>query len=357
VHPVDLLAEVLTALFDRTGADPGKVGDVIVGCVAQVGAQAWNIGRNAWLSAGLPEHVPAVTIDRQCGSSQQSVQFAVNAIRAGDYPLAVAAGVEVMSAVPLNISGSPDLGLGYPFAGQGWNDRYGDQEIHQLRGGDLIADRWEVEDGAMRELALRSHQRAAAAWDEGRFDSQIVSVAGVTRDEGIRAGSTLEAMAALKPNRPDGRHTAALSSQIADGASALLLASGEAVRELGLTPLAKIVAGVAVGSDPVLILTGPIPATQALLARTEMSIDQIDLFECNEAFAAVVLAWAKDTGADLDRTNVNGGAMAIGHPLGASGARLMTTLVHELQRTGGRYGLQTMCEGGGLANATLLERV
>jgi acetyl-CoA C-acetyltransferase len=359
VHPADLAGMVMAEVLDRAGVDPGAVDDVIVGCVAQIGSQAWNIGRNAWLSAGLPEHVPAVTIDRQCGSSQQAIHFAANGIKAGEYDLVVVAGVESMSRVPLNSSGTvgPDLGFGYPFDGSGWTKRYGDEEIHQLRGGDLIADQWQVSDEAMRELALASHQRAQHAWADGRFDREVMTVGDVTRDEGIRPATTLEQMAALKPNRPGGRHTAALSSQIADGASAVLLASESAVERLDLRPRARVAAGSVVGSDPVLILTGPISATEKLLQRTGMSVDEIDLFECNEAFAAVVLAWAQETGADLARTNVNGGAMALGHPLGASGARLMTTLVHELERSGGRYGLQTMCEGGGLSNATLIERV
>ena len=359
LHPADLAGLVMAEVVNRTGVDPGAVDDVIVGCVAQIGSQAWNIGRNAWLSAGLPEHVPAVTIDRQCGSSQQAIHFAANGIKAGEYDLVVVAGVESMSRVPLNSSGTvgPDLGFGYPFDGEGWTKRYGDQEIHQLRGGDLIADRWGIQDEAMRELALRSHQRADRAWTQGRFDREVVAVGDVVRDEGIRPATTLEKMAALRPNREGGRHTAALSSQIADGAAAVLLASEQAVQKYGLTPRARVAAGSVVGSDPVLILTGPIAATRKLLERTGRTIDQIDLFECNEAFAAVVLAWAQDTGADLERTNVNGGAMALGHPLGASGARLMTTLVHELERSGGRWGLQTMCEGGGLSNATLIERL
>jgi acetyl-CoA C-acetyltransferase len=356
-HPADLLAAVFTALVERTGIDPGEVDDVITGCVAQLGAQAWNVGRNAWLSAGLPEHVPAVTIDRQCGSSQQAVHFAAQAIKAGEQDLVVASGVEVMSAVPLNSSGDPGLGFGYPFDGKGWQDRYGDQEIHQFRGGDLIAERWEIDVEQMRDLALASHANAVRAQDEGRFDREIVEVAGHRVDEGVRRDPDPAKMATLPPIRPGGRHTAALSSQIADGAAALLLASEAAVARHDLTPIARVHAMTVVGSDPVLILTGPIPATQQVLKRSGLAAGDIDLFECNEAFAAVVLAWAKELGIELDRVNVNGGAMALGHPLGASGARLMTTLVHELRRRGGRYGLQTMCEGGGLANATVLERL
>ncbi|MER6984117.1 acetyl-CoA C-acyltransferase, partial [Streptomyces carpinensis] len=317
----------------------------------------WNIGRNAWLSAGLPEHVPAVTIDRQCGSSQQAVTFASYGIKAGEQDLVIACGVEAMSTVPLNSSGDPGLGFGYPFGGQGWADRFGDQEIHQFRGGDLIAEKWGIGHEEMFDLALRSHGNAARAQDEGRFDREIIEVGGVGRDEGVRRDSTKEKMAGLAPIRPGGLHNAALASQIADGAAAVLLASERAVERYGLTPLARVHTTTVVGADPVLILTGPIPATGRALERSGLTPDRIDLFECNEAFAAVVLAWAKEIGADLTRVNVNGGAMALGHPLGASGARLMTTLVHELVRSGGRYGLQTMCEGGGLANATVIERV
>jgi acetyl-CoA C-acetyltransferase len=360
LHPVDLGARVLQGLVERAGIDPGTVDDVIFGCVAQVGSQAWNIARNAWLSAGYPEHVPGVTIDRQCGSSQQAVHFAAQGVQAGGYDLVVAGGVEVMSLVTLNSSGEvgPQLGFRYPFDGEGWHARFGDQEIHQFRGGELIAQRWDISRSDMEELALTSHQRAARAWDEGRFDTQILPVDGCTRDEGIRPDTTLEKMATLPPLLGEGgRLTAALASQIADGASALLIASEEAVARYGLTPRARLPTMVVTGSDPVLILTGPIPATAKALEKAKLSVDDIDLFECNEAFASVVLAWSRETGVPLERTNVNGGAMALGHPLGASGAKLMTTLLCELERTGGRYGLQTMCEGGGLSNATILERV
>jgi len=357
IHPTDLLGRVFTELFERTGADPAAVDDVIAGCVAQMGSQAWNIGRNAWLSAGLPVHVPAVTIDRQCGSSQQAVHFAAQAIKSGEMDLVVAGGVEVMSQVPLNSSGNPELGYGYPFGGAGWAEHYGDQEIHQFRGGDLIAEKWQVSREEMFDLALRSHANAARAQDEGRFDREILDIDGHTRDEGIRRDSTAEKMAQIKPIREGGMHNAALASQIADGAAALVVASERAVERFGLTPLAKVHTTAVVGSDPVLILTGPIPATRKAFEKSGLKADDIDLYECNEAFAAVVLAWAKDCGIDLDRVNVNGGAMALGHPLGASGAKLMTTLVHEMVRSGARYGLQTMCEGGGLSNATILERV
>lgn len=358
VHPVDLSAHVLRALVDRTGIDPGRVDDVIWGCVGQIGAQAWNIARNAWLSAGYPEKVPGVTIDRQCGSSQQAVHFAAQGVMAGVYDLAIAGGVEVMSLVTLNSSGTvgPDLGFRYPFDGELWNERYGDQEIHQFRGGELIAERWDISRSEMEELALSSHAKAARAWAEGRFDTQVVPIGECARDEGIRE-TTLEKMATLAPIRDGGRLTAAVSSQITDGSAALLIASERAVQEHGLTPRARIHHMSVVGSDAVLILTGPIPATKRAFDRTGLGADDIDLYECNEAFASVVLAWARETGVPLDKVNVNGGAMALGHPLGASGARLMTTLVNELERTGGRYGLQTMCEGGGLSNATILERI
>jgi acetyl-CoA C-acetyltransferase len=358
VHPVDLSAMTMRALVERTGVDPGRVDDVVWGCVGQVGAQAWNIARNAWLSAGFPEEVPAVTIDRQCGSSQQAVHFAAQGVMAGVYDLVVAGGVEVMSLVTLNSSGvvGPQLGFRYPFDGDLWNERYGDQEIHQFRGGELIAEKWDISRSAMEELAFASHANAARAWAEGRFDREVVAIGECARDEGIRE-TTLEKMASLAPIREGGRLTAAVSSQITDGSAALMIASERAVEELGLTPRARIHHMTVVGSDAVLILTGPIPATKRAFERTGLGPDDIDLYECNEAFASVVLAWMKETGAPRDRVNVNGGAMALGHPLGASGARLMTTLVNELERSGGRFGLQTMCEGGGLSNVTIIERV
>jgi len=358
MHPVDLSARVMQSLVERTGVDPARVDDVIWGCVGQIGAQAWNIARNAWLSAGFPEEVPGVTIDRQCGSSQQAVHFAAQGVMAGVYDLVVAGGVEVMSLVTLNSSGEvgPDLGFRYPFDGEMWNERYGDQEIHQFRGGELIAEKWDISRREMEELALASHSKAARAWTEGRFDNEVVPIGECARDEGIRE-TTLEKMASLNTIREGGRLTAALSSQITDGSSALMIASERAVEEFGLTPRARIHHMTVVGSDAVYILTGPIPATRKAFEKTGLGPDDIDLYECNEAFASVVLAWMQEIGVPRDRVNVNGGAMALGHPLGASGARLMTTLVNELERTGGRYGLQTMCEGGGLSNVTILERV
>jgi acetyl-CoA C-acetyltransferase len=358
VHPVDLSAKIMQSLVERTGIDPGKVDDVIWGCVAQVGAQAWNIARNAWLSAGFPEEVPGVTIDRQCGSSQQAVHFAAQGVMAGVYDLVVAGGVEAMSLVHLNSSGTigPDLGFRYPFDGEMWNDRYGDQEIHQLRGGDMIAEKWDIDRRQMEELALASHTKAARAWAEGRFDNEVVPIGDCARDEGIRETS-LEKMATLNVLREGGRLTAAVASQITDGSSALLIASADAVEKYSLTPRARIHHMTVVGSDAVYILTGPIPATRRAFEKTGLGPEDIDLYECNEAFASVVLAWMKELDIPGDRVNVNGGAMALGHPLGASGARLMTTLLNELERTGGRYGLQTLCEGGGLSNVTIIARL
>ena len=358
IHPVDLGAEALRGLMDRVAVDPADVDDVIWGCVGQIGAQAFNVGRNCWLAAGFDDSVPAVTLDRQCGSSQQAVHFASQAIRSGDMDLVVAGGVEVMSLVTLNSQADvgPDLGMGYPFDADLWTGRFGEQVIHQFRGGNLIAEQWEISPGQMNQLALKSHQSATDAWSEGRFDSQFLEVNGVQRDEAIRE-TTIEKMESLSPFSEFGPLTAAMSSQLADGSAAILVASGEAVERYGLEPMARVHTAVVTGSDPVLILTGPIPATRKAIAKSGLSLDDIGLFECNEAFASVVLAWEKEIGVDPDLVNVHGGAIALGHPLGASGARLMTTLVHEMQRTGTKYGLQTMCEGGGLSNATILELV
>ncbi|MFH8572973.1 acetyl-CoA C-acetyltransferase [Streptomyces sp. NPDC017993] len=357
VHPADLGAHVLRALIDRTGVDADAVDDVYLGCVSQLGAQTGNIARTAWLSAGLPQHVPGTTIDRQCGSSQQAVHFAAQAVGSGAADLVVAGGVEVMSLVPI---ASPMLvgeqaGMGSPFAGNGWREHFGDQEVSQFRGAELIAEKWGISRTDMEAFALTSHQRALAAQADGAFDEEITPAFGLTVDEGPRADTTPEKMAGLKPLTEDGRLTAAVSSQISDGAAALLIASEEAVRRQGLTPLARVHTMAVVGSDPIHMLTGPIPATEKALAKAGLSIGEIDLIEINEAFASVVLAWQRETGAPQERINAYGGAIALGHPLGATGARLMTTLVHQLRRTGGRYGLQTMCEGGGMANATVVE--
>ena len=359
VHPADLGAHVLRALVDRTGIDPGAVDDVYFGCVSQIGAQTGNIARTSWLAGGLPQHVPGTTIDRQCGSSQQAVHFAAQAVMSGSADLVVAGGVEVMSLVPI---GSPFVlgereGMGTPYDGEGWRSHFGDQEISQFRGAELIAEKWGVSRQDMERYALASHQRALAAQAGGVFADEIVPAFGLETDEGPRADTSLEKMAGLKPLTVGGRLTAAVSSQISDGAAALLVASEDAVRRFGLVPLARVHTMAVVGSDPVFMLTGPIPATEKVLDRSGLDLDRIDLVEINEAFAPVVQAWLAETGADPERTNAFGGAIALGHPLGATGARLMTTLVHQLHRTGGRYGLQTMCEGGGMANATVVERV
>ena len=354
-HPADLGAHVITALLARAQADPLAVDDVVFGCVDTVGPQAGDIARTAWLAAGLPEAVPGVTVDRQCGSSQQAVHFAAQAVLSGTADLVVAGGVQNMSMIPIAAAMSPPYTD--PFSGSaGWRARYGAEEISQFRAADLIADKWGIGRPEMERYALASHQRAARAIDEGAFDAEIVPYGDVTADECPRRDTTVEKMAALKPLRPGGLITAALSSQIADGAAALLIASDRAVRQHGLRPRARIAHLSARGDDPVLMLTAPIAATGHALRRAGMSLDEIDLVEINEAFASVVLAWQRETGADLARVNACGGAIALGHPLGATGARLLTTLVHALERTGGRYGLVTMCEGGGQANVTIIER-
>ncbi len=358
VNPVDMAAHVLSELVTRTGVDAGAVDDVIMGCVSQVGPQTFDIARQAWLSAGLPEHVPGVTIDRQCGSSQQAVHFAAQAVMSGTQDLVVAAGVESMSLVPMgsSLTLAAEKGMPLPF-GEGWRSRYGDQEISQFRGAQLICEKWGIKRLQLEEFALESHQRALRAIGEGRFTREIAPLNGVTADEGPRKDTTLEKMAGLAPLREGWEITAAAASQISDGSAAVLVASEEAVRRHGLTPRARIAALTVTGGDPVFMLTAPIPATEKALARAGLGVDEIDVFEVNEAFAPVLLAWSADTGASLDKANPNGGAIALGHPLGATGAVLMTKMLHELERTGGRYGLQTMCEGGGQANATIIERV
>ncbi|MEU6083180.1 acetyl-CoA C-acetyltransferase [Streptomyces sp. NPDC047108] len=362
VHPADLGAHVLTSLMERSGADPAAVEDVVFGCLDTVGPQAGDIARTCWLAAGLPEEVPGVTIDRQCGSSQQAVHFAAQGVLSGTQDLVVAGGVQNMSQVPIAFAtrqAAEPLGLTEgPFAGsEGWRARYGDRPVNQFFGAEQIAEKWGISRRDMEEYALRSHQRALAAIDAGRFDRELSPLAGVTADEGPRRDTSLEKMAALKPVIDGGRLTAAVSSQVSDGAAALLIASEQAVRDHGLTPRARFHHLSVRGEDPIRMLTAPIPATAFALKKTGLTIDDIHLVEINEAFAPVVLAWMKETGADPDRVNVNGGAIALGHPLGASGAKLMTTLLHELERTGGRFGLQTMCEGGGQANVTIIERL
>ncbi|MGC0269540.1 acetyl-CoA C-acetyltransferase [Glutamicibacter soli] len=360
IHSADLGAHVISALVERTGIDPGAVDDVIFGCTDTLGSQAGDIARTAWLVAGLPDHVPGVTIDRQCGSSQQAVHFAAQGVMSGTADLIIAGGVQNMSKIPISaamIAGA-EFGFTTPFAeSPGWVARYGDQEVSQFRGAEMIAEKWDITRERMEQFALESHERAAAAVDEGRFDSQVVPLNGLEQDETIRRGTTLEKMATLNTLTEDGRLTAAVASQICDGASAVLIASKKAVEEHGLTPRARIHHMSVRADDPVWMLTGPIRATKYALERAGMGVDEIDLFECNEAFAPVVLAWMDELGIDREKVNVNGGGIALGHPIGATGTRLMTTLLNELERTGGRYGLQTMCEGGGQANVTIIERL
>jgi acetyl-CoA acyltransferase len=364
-HPVDLAAETLKALVDRSGVDPGAIDDVIMGCVMQVGEQGINVARNAVLAAGWPEDVPGTTIDRQCGSSQQAAHFAAQGVIAGAYDVVVAAGVEVMTRVPMGAS-MADGKFGYPFGPQ-VGLRYADKGglVPQGISAELIADKWDLSRDDLDAFGARSQQLANRATAEGRFEREIIPILdaegkSMTTDEGLR-DTTVESLGQLKPSfrteEDGGRVTAGNSSQITDGASALLIMSEAKAEELGMTPRARFVDFSLAGADPRLMLTAPIPATQKVLERAKLSIDDIDVVEINEAFASVVLAWEKEIGPDIDRVNPNGGAIAIGHPLGCSGARLMTTLLHELERTGGRYGLQTMCEGGGMANATIIERL
>ena len=360
IHSADLGAAALTSLMSSSGIDPGAVEDVVFGCVDTIGPQAGDIARTAWLAAGLPQHVPGVTVDRQCGSSQQAVHFAAQAVMAGVNDVVVAGGVQNMSAIPISAAmlTGQQYGFDDPFSGSiGWRERYGDEQISQFRSAEMIAEKWGVSREDMERFALRSHERALRAIAEGRFGREIRAVGDVDTDTCPRADTSLEKMAALDPLTPGGRVTAAVASQICDGAAALLVMSEQAVAEHGVTPRARIHHLSVRADDPVLMLTAPIPATAHALERTGMSIDDIDLFENNEAFASVVLAWLQETGADPERVNVNGGAIALGHPLGATGARLMTTLLHELERTGGRYGLLVMCVGGGQANVTIIERL
>ncbi|MFI6790205.1 acetyl-CoA C-acetyltransferase [Nonomuraea sp. NPDC050383] len=359
-HPADLGAHVLKELMARTGADPAAVEDVVFGCVDTIGPQAGDVARTCWLAAGLPEEVPGVTVDRQCGSSQQALHFAAQAVLSGTADLVVAGGVQNMSMVPISsamLAGVP-LGHATPFSGsKGWSERYGAREVSQFAGAEQIAAAWDVSREEMEAYAYASHRRAIAAADEGRFAREIAPYEGVAADEGPRRDTSPERMAALKALVDGGRLTAALASQISDGAAALLVASERAVREHGLTPRARVHHLSVRAADPVMMLSAPIPATAYALRRAGMAIGDMDVVEINEAFASVVLAWVKETGADPARVNPNGGAIALGHPLGATGAVLAVKLLHELERTGGRYGLQTMCEGGGQANVTILERL
>jgi acetyl-CoA C-acetyltransferase len=360
VHPADLGAHALQALMARVDVDPAAVDDVVFGCVDTIGPQAGDVARTCWLAAGFDESVPGTTVDRQCGSSQQALHFAAQGVMSGTQDLVVAGGVQNMSAIPISaaMTVAEPFGFADPFSGsKGWQARYGDQEISQFRAAELIAARWELEREAMEAFAYESHQRAIRAIDAGRFAGEIAPLDGVAVDEGPRRDTTPEKMAGLRTLTDGGRVTAALASQISDGAAALLIASERAVKEHGLTPRARVHHLSVRGDDPVYMLTAPIAATRHALAKAGMSLDQIDRVEINEAFAPVVLAWQKELDADMSRVNVNGGAIALGHPLGATGARLMTTLLAELERSGSRWGLQTMCEGGGQANVTIVERL
>jgi len=364
VHSADLGAHALSALVRRTGVDPGAVDDVIMGCCDTIGPQAGDVARTAWLVAGLPDHVPGVTIDRQCGSSQQAVHFAAQGVMSGTQDLVVAGGLQNMSAIPISAAMlvAEQYGFTTPFAESlGWRARYGDVEVSQFSSAEMIAEKWAISRERMEEFALSSHTRAKAAIAEGRFDREIESVplpdgSVFTTDECPR-DTSLEKMAALEPLAPGGRITAAVASQICDASSALLIASEQALKDHALAPRARIHHLSVRGDDPIWMLTGPIRATQHALEKTGMSVDDIALFECNEAFASVVLAWADELHVPLEKVNVNGGGIALGHPIGATGTRIMATLLNELERTGGRYGLQTMCEGGGQANVTIIERL
>jgi len=359
VHPADLGAHAIRALVERTGIDPAAVDDVVFGNVDSIGGQAGDIARPCWLAAGLPEHVPGTTVDRQCGSSQQAIHFAAQAVMSGTMDVVVAGGVQQMSQIPISAAMTAGQAYGFddPFTGSaGWVARYGTQEVSQFRAAEMIAEKWDISREDMEAYAVESHTRALRARAEGRFDREIAPLEGVTADEGPREPDW-DKIRSLPPLREGGRVTAACASQISDASAALLIVNERGLADHGLTPRARIHHLSVRADDPVWMLTAPIPATAHALARTGLTLDDIDLVEINEAFASVVIAWARETHADLSKVNVNGGAIALGHPLGATGARLMTTLLHELERTGGRYGLQTMCEGGGQANVTIIERL
>ena len=360
MHPADLGAHSLKALVERTGIDPAAVDDVIFGCVDTIGPQAGDIARTCWLVGGLPEHVPGTTVDRQCGSSQQALHFAAQAVMSGTQDLVVAGGVQQMNVIPISQAMIAGQALGFrdPFRDSpGWRARYGEQEVSQFRSAEMIAEKWRISREDMEVFALASNDKAVAAIDSGRFDAEIAAVGDFRRDETPRRGTSLEKMATLEPLTPGGRVTAAVASQIADCSAALLVASEQALKHHGLTPRARITHLGVLAADPVWMLTAPIPATRHLLKRAGLQLDDIDLFEINEAFASVVLAWERELGGDASKVNVNGGAIALGHPLGATGARLMTSLLGELERRNGRYGLLTMCEGGGQANVTIIENL
>ena len=359
IHPADLGAHAIRALVERTGIDPAAVDDVVFGNVDSIGGQAGDIARTCWLAAGLPEHVPGTTVDRQCGSSQQAIHFAAQAVMSGTMDVVVAGGVQQMSQIPISAAMTAGQAYGFddPFTGSsGWVARYGTQEVSQFRAAEMIAERWDISRDDMEAYAVESHTRALRARAEGRFDREIAPLAGVTADEGPREPDW-DKIRSLPPLREGGRVTAACASQISDASAALLVVNERGLADHGLTPRARVHHLSVRADDPVWMLTAPIPATAHALERTGLTLDDIDLVEINEAFASVVIAWAKETHADMAKVNVNGGAIALGHPLGATGARLMTTLLHELERTGGRYGLQTMCEGGGQANVTIIELV
>jgi acetyl-CoA C-acetyltransferase len=360
VHSADLGAHVISALMERSGIDPAAVEDVILGCTDTIGSQAGDIARTCWLAAGLPDHVPGVVVDRQCGSSQQAVHFAAQAVMSGTADVVVAGGVQNMSAIPISASmiAGRQFGFSDPFSGSaGWRRRYGDVPVTQFRSAEMIARKWGCTRLDMERFALRSHQRAVAAIEAGHFDRELTPYGDLTADTCPRRDTSLEKMASLSPLEDDGLVTAATSSQICDGAAALLVMSERAVRDHGVRPRARVHHLSVRGADPVWMLTAPIPATAHALAKARLTVDDIDLFEVNEAFASVALAWLAETGADPARVNVSGGAIALGHPIGATGARLMTTLLHNLERTAGRYGLQVTCEGGGQANVTIIERL
>ena len=360
LHPADLGGHALKALVERNQVPPDDYEDVMFGCVDAIGPLAGDIARTCWLAAGLPLHVPGVTIDRQCGSSQQAVHFAAQAVLSGTCDVVAAGGVQTMSRIPISAAmlAGQEYGFGDPFTGSpGWVERFGDGLVTQFNSAEMIAEKWGFSRRDLEQFALSSNERAFRAIDEGRFDREILPVNGLAMDETPRRGTSLSAMAELKPLQEGGRITAAVSSQTCDAAAALLICSEAAVARYGLAPRARIHHISVLADDPIWMLTAPIPATARAMQKAGMKLDQIDLVEINEAFAPVVMAWLAETGYDHGKTNVNGGAIALGHPLGATGAKLMTTLLHELERTGGRWGLQTMCEGGGQANVTIIERL
>ena len=360
MHPADLGASVLKALVERNQVPGDDYDDVVFGCVDTIGPLAGDIARTCWLAADLPLHVPGVTIDRQCGSSQQAVHFAAQAVMSGTMDVVVAGGVQAMSQIPISAAmlAGQDYGFGDPFTGSSaWVERFGDGLVTQFNSAQMIADKWGLSREDLERFALESNERAFRAIDEGRFEREIIAVNGINMDETPRRGTSLEAMAELKPLQEGGKITAAVSSQTCDAASAMLICSEQAVQRYDLSPRARVHHMSVLADDPIWMLTAPMPATRKAMQKTRMRIEDIDLVEINEAFAPVVMAWLADTGYDHAKTNVNGGAIALGHPLGATGTKLMTTLLYELERRGGRYGLQTMCEGGGQANVTIIERL